>query len=57
MKHPVPEVVWKKLFVKSEIVSIGQQIIDFSRETLDGADNGLEKYDKKLDEERTKRKN
>ena len=34
MKQPTPQEVWLKLFVKSEIVSIGQQIINYSREVL-----------------------
>ena len=35
MKHPTPEEVWKKLFLKSEIQSIGQIIIDFSKKNID----------------------
>ena len=53
MKQPNAELVWKKLFVKSEIVSISQQIINYSREIL-GND---EDYTNKIDEERKKRKN
>lgn len=53
MKQPTPDVVWKKLFTKSEIVNIGQQVIELSRANLEGNDD----FEKKLEKQREKIKN
>lgn len=53
MKQPTPQEVWLKLFVKSEIVSIGQQIINYSREVL----GNNEEYNDEIKKEREKIKN
>ena len=52
MKHPTADVVWKKLLLKQEIVSVSQFIIEASRKNIDE-----DEYNESLDKKRENIKN
>lgn len=52
MKQPTADVVWKKLFLKQEIISISQFIIEASRKNIDE-----DEYNETLNKKRNKIKN